>query len=214
MSVCIFFVCVYVPAFPLTLGWFICISFMFIFSTHSHSLFLKMYITSYVKFHLIKMFSASLILSLTFTKPLTLYLHLIYDTKSLLFHGLWSYIMLSHLVTERGQTRGTAQNQCWTSFFTWYIFLLNKVAARKVHEWFFHSLLTYLMLQYNSPRTVALEQHSHSFYMEIPLRSWPVNMLDTVMEITVLSQGQPYLFCVRVNENVLVFSWIDSAGFS
>lgn len=54
------------------------------------------------------MFTTALILPVTFTKPVNLYLNLIYDIRSLLCHGLWSYIMLSYLVTERGQTGGTA----------------------------------------------------------------------------------------------------------
>lgn len=147
-------VCIFcVRAFPLALGWYIKMYHLFtcLFSPLSHIVSFQ-----YVH-HIICKISLCMVdkdvqhfpLSYLWLsqKPLTLYLHLIYDTRFLLCHGLWSYIMLSHLVTERGRTGGTAQNQCWTSFFTWYIFLLrNKVAARKVHERFFHCLLTHLML--------------------------------------------------------------------
>lgn len=50
-------------------------------------------------------------------------LNLIYDISFLLCHGLWSYIILSHLVTKRGQTGGVVQDQCSASFCPWCIFL-------------------------------------------------------------------------------------------
>lgn len=50
-------------------------------------------------------------------------LNLIYGISFLLCHGLRSYIILSYLVTEKGQTGGTEQDQCSASFYPWYIFL-------------------------------------------------------------------------------------------
>lgn len=54
----------------------------------------------------------SLILLLSLTPPPPMHcLNLIYGISFPLCHGLWSYIMLSYLVTEKGQTGGTVQDQ-------------------------------------------------------------------------------------------------------
>lgn len=55
--------------------------------------------------------------------------------------------MLSYLVTKRGQTGGTTQDQCSTSFLAWYIFLCRaRLQLETVCAWvIFHCLLTHLM---------------------------------------------------------------------
>lgn len=113
----------------------------------------------------------------TFPKPLNIYYNLIYDISSLLCHGLCSYIMSSQLVTKRGQTGGRAQDQC-SAFFSWYISLWEaRLRLETVCTWVIsRCLLTHLM-QYNNPKT-GWAEHSHPFFMEIPLRTLPVNMLD------------------------------------
>lgn len=84
-------------------------------------------------FWLIKIFTTGLIWVAVYPAPfnpvtvsnplLMLCLNLIYGLSFSLCHGLWSYIILSYLVTEKGQTGGTEQAQCLASFFPWYIFL-------------------------------------------------------------------------------------------
>lgn len=116
----------------------------------------------------------------TFPEPLNLHLNLIYAMGSLLRHGLWSYIMFSYPVTKRGQTAGTASDQCSTSFFSWYIFLWGaRLQLEIVCAWaIFRCPLTHLMHPVLQCQDLAEKNNTViHFVMEIPSRSLQVNIL-------------------------------------
>lgn len=151
-----------------------------------------------------------LLLSLT---PFMLCLNLIYDISFLLCHGLWSYIILSYLVTKRGQTGGTAQDQCSASFCPWYIFLWGvRPESEPDGAWV---IPTSCGLERKAPCKTIPRQvvgTTDPFIFHGNLFKKFTSQYVATMEATV-TLSRPVLWSMCESEKKLqLVSWIDSVG--